>query len=419
VRAENLVLALPWRAFFGLLVPMFAMAIGFGIVLPIMPFLVEGLVGVSDAAAVSRHTGLLTGAYTAALFLFAPLWGELSDRYGRRRLILGGLAGLAVTLALSAVLRTLPFLYVGRFLAGLFASAIAPCAYAVVADYAPSREWRAHRFALLGIAGMAGFLVGPLLGGLVLGAAGFIVRDAPFSTPFLAASIFAFAALFVAWLLLPIESRATIRRDRAGTTKPDQAIVIRLLCVAFVTAAAVGAFEVGLALRGKQILGSNAYQIGMMFTECSLVMFAVQAVVFSPLVKPEATRCLFIPALLTLAAGLLAVPLTLNYLTMAIAVASIAASAGILSPIATYWISLLAGHKQGAALGGQTAVASLGQTLGSAVGGVLFEVSFLPHASFTVTALLVLAAVAATAGLARRLKSVVSTVPLGGACAPP
>lgn len=411
--AEAAASPLPWRTFSGLLIAMFAMAIGFGIVLPIMPFLVERLVDAPDAASVSRHTGLLTGAYTAALFLFAPLSGKLSDRYGRRWLILLGLSGLAVTLALSALFTSLPLLYLGRFLTGLFASAIAPSAYALVADHAPSREWRARRFALLGIAGMAGFLVGPLLGGLAAGATRSLLRDDPFLIPFLAASIFPFGALLLAWALLQNDKRPTIQQAEARNTKSDQIVVIRLLGVAFVTAAAVGAFEVGLALRGKQILGSDAYQIGMMFTECSLVMFAVQALVFSPLVKPEATRRLFTPALAILALGLLAVPLATTYLTMVVAVASIAASAGILSPIATYWMSLQAGRKQGAALGSQTAVASLGQTLGSAAGGVLFEVAFLPNASFTATALLVFAALAATVGLARQLTSVASSAAMG------
>src|SRR6516162_8014918 len=112
----------------------------------------------------------------------------------------------------------------------------------------------------------------------------------------------------------------------------------------------------------------------MMFAECSLVMFIVQTLVFSPLVKPELTRWFITPGLAILAASLVAVSLTSTPITMTVAVALVAASAGILSPIVTYWISLGAGETQGADLGRMTAAASIGQALGSAGGGLLFDV---------------------------------------------
>ena len=91
-----------WRALSALLLAMFAVTVGYGIVLPILPFLIERLAGTADTATLSRHTGLLTGTYTLALFLFAPLWGRVSDRRGRRPVILLGLIGFAHDLALFA-----------------------------------------------------------------------------------------------------------------------------------------------------------------------------------------------------------------------------------------------------------------------------------------------------------------------------
>ena len=144
------------RARFAVLVGMFAIAIGYGIVLPILPFLVEQLVSTADPAALSRHTGLLSGTYAIALFLFAPLWGRISDRHGRRPVILLGLVGFAGSLGLFVLVQSLPALYSGRFFAGLFAAAVAPAAYALICDHAPSEEWRVHRFALINVAGSAG-----------------------------------------------------------------------------------------------------------------------------------------------------------------------------------------------------------------------------------------------------------------------
>jgi hypothetical protein len=103
-------------------------------------------------------------------------------------------------------------------------------------------------------------------------------------------------------------------------------------------------FEVGLALRGKQELGLTQYQTALMFTECSLVMFVVQAIVFSPWVKPETTRWFIAPALAVLAAGLFLVPRASDFVLMLAVIGAVAASAGILSPILTYWISSKAGR---------------------------------------------------------------------------
>ena len=79
-----------------LMLSVFTVSMGYGIVLPLLPYLIERLLGtVSDAAQVSRSTGLLTSLYTLSLFLFAPAWGRMSDRYGRRPILLIGLFGFS------------------------------------------------------------------------------------------------------------------------------------------------------------------------------------------------------------------------------------------------------------------------------------------------------------------------------------
>jgi predicted MFS family arabinose efflux permease len=132
-------------------------------------------------------------------------------------------------------------------------------------------------------------------------------------------------------------------------------------------------------------------------------MFIAQGAVFSPLVRPDATRWLLMPSPAALAAGLVAIPFVTGYLALVLTVALVAASAGILSPIVTYWISLGDNESQGTALWLQTALASLGQALGSAAGGLLFDSVVLPGASFTIPAAAVLAGLAASFGLPRLL----------------
>ena len=399
---------LSWRALFGLLLAMFAVSVGYSIVLPILPFLIERLAGTPDDRTLSWHTGLLTSTYVLAIFLFAPFWGKLSDRRGRRPVILLGLIGLAVTLGLFALFESLPLLYLGRFLDGVFAAAIAPAAYALVGDHARSKEWRAYRFTLLNVAATAGFFVGPLLAGLVWRAGRELTPvggDEFFAAPFFAASAVALIAALMFWGFV---NEAALHRTTQGATidKPDKrAIVLRLGAIAFVSTLAIGAFEVGLSLRGKLVLGMDSYQIGMMFAECSIVMLVVQALVFSPLVRPDLTRWFLTPSLVVLALGLTLVPLASGYIATTVAVALVAASAGVLSPVVTYWVSLSAGKTQGAALARITSAESLGQVLGSAGGGLLFYLAILPNAAFNATAIVVIAALAASIGLPRLLGS--------------
>jgi DHA1 family multidrug resistance protein-like MFS transporter len=402
---EGAMKTLTWPAFMAIILSMFAISIGYGVVLPILPFQIERVVGRIDATELSWHTGLLTGVYILAIFIFAPLWGRLSDSWGRRPVILSGLIGFAATAALIPAADDLPLLYLSRFVSGVFAAGITPVAYALIGDYAPSKEWRARRFTLVNVAGTAGFFVGPLLGGLVVRLAGGLsvsTNDKALFLALLAPAILALIAALLVWISLPDKQHHPDRPAQIPM-RLDNSVMHRLWIVAFVTALAVGSFEVGLALRAKQSLGLDAAHIGAMFAECSLVMFIVQALVFSPLMDPARTRWFIWPALALLAAGLVTVPLADSSIAMTVAVALIAASAGILSPIATYWASLGTAETQGADLGRMTAASSLGQALGSAGGGLLFNVQILPDAGFIVTAFIVAVSLFAGFPLARLL----------------
>ena len=149
-----------------LMLAVFTVSMGYGVVLPLLPYLIERLLGTgADAAEVSRSTGLLTAIYTLALFLFAPIWGRMSDLYGRRVILLIGLVGFGTTMLIFTFLENFVGLYAERFLSGLFAAAVTPVALAVVADLALSEEARARRLTFVSLAGISGFLLGHLLGG--------------------------------------------------------------------------------------------------------------------------------------------------------------------------------------------------------------------------------------------------------------
>ena len=377
-----------------LMLSVFTVSMGYGIILPLLPYLIERLLGATGGAAqVSSATGLLTGLYTLSLFLFAAIWGHLSDRFGRRVILLIGLIGFSATMLTFAFVENLSALYAERFLSGMFAAAVTPVALATIGDLAATEAVRARRLTFVSLAGISGFLLGPMLGVfLTRGTANWIAAASAtgsLAIPFAAtATLSLLVALGVFFTVAEAQPVDAARKHRQAISKPRAWLVPKLLAISFIVSAGIGVFEVGLALRGKQELGLTQYQIASMFMLCSAVMFIVQAIVFSPWIRPETTRWFISPALAVLALGLFLVPRASDFMLMLLVIGAVAASAGILSPIITYWISSKAGKAQGAELGKQTAAASLGAAIGSAAGGLLFNIAGLPGASFLlVTAL--------------------------------
>lgn len=377
-----------------LMLAVFTVSVGFGVVLPLLPYLIERLLGAGpESVRVSRHTGLLTAVYTLSLFLFAPMWGRLSDRRGPRSVLLVGVLGFGATMLASTFIESLTAVYPERFLSGMFAAAVTPVAAAVVGNLTTTEEGRARRLAFISMAGTAGFLLGPMVGVFVTRfAADFFTVAMPAGSiviPLAATALLAFLVASAVGFAVPGgEGRGRSQKTTSATVDKTAWLVPKLLMLTFIVSAGIGVFEVGLALRAKQALGLTPYQIALMFTACSLVMFMMQAIVFSPWFKPHTTRWLIAPALAVLAAGLFLVPRAADFTSMLVVIGAVAASAGILSPILTYWISAKAGSAQGWELGKQTAAASLGVTLGAAAGGLLFNVAALPGASFVLTAAL-------------------------------
>ena len=388
-------ISLSLSAMTALMLAVFTVSVGFGVVLPLLPYLIERLLGIGvQSAQVSRHTGLLTAVYTFSLFLFAPMWGRLSDRRGSREVLLIGLLGFGITMLVFSLVESLNAVYIERLLSGFFAAAVTPVAAATVGNFTTIKEGRARRLSFVSLAGIAGFLLGPMLGVFITRiASNLLTLTLPAGSvtiPLAATAILAFLVSAAVAFAVP-SGKGNNKSKSAKTTSDNKTtwLVPKLLMLTFIVSAGVGVFEVGLALRGKQELSLTPFQIALMFTECSLVMFVMQAIIFSPWFKPDKTRWLITPALFVLAVGLFLIPWASNFKLMLVVIGAVAASAGILSPILTYWISAMAGSAQGWELGKQTAAASLGVTLGSVAGGLLFNFALLPGASFILTAAIV------------------------------
>ena len=154
------------RAMLQLGAMVFVVALGYGAGLPLVQLYLRQYV--NDGPAIAWHVGMLGGVYTGALFLFAPFWGRLSDRYGRRSVLAAAFATFLAGGAAAALAPTLVTVYTSRFLAGAGAAAIVPTAQAYIDDISTPVE-RSRRFVLLGSASFVGFLAGPAFGTWVAG----------------------------------------------------------------------------------------------------------------------------------------------------------------------------------------------------------------------------------------------------------
>ena len=183
---------------------LFVVMLGFGVIIPILPFYVEQM------GAGGTELGLLVASYAVMRLICGPLWGSLSDRVGRKPVLLIGILGYAITMFWFGLATELWMLFVARILSGILSSATAPTTMAYIADSTTEKE-RSGGMGILGAAGGLGTIFGPVAGGLLAGKA--------LSLPFFIAAGMALLALVLAALFLPESLPAEARRKMAA--RPD------------------------------------------------------------------------------------------------------------------------------------------------------------------------------------------------------
>jgi multidrug resistance protein len=345
---------------------------GFGIVLPLLPFWAERL----GAGAVG--VGLILTIYALAQFIFTPVLGIFSDRYGRRPVILASLLIEALSLALSALAGSLAILLVARLIGGLGASNIGS-AQAVVADVTPG-ESRARGMGLMGAAIGLGFVFGPALGGVLapLGSA----------VPFWVAMFVALAnALLV--LHFPPETR---HRETAGATVPftnrgmggvlagwrwvlRNPTVARLVVINLLFTVAFSAMEAVFPLFTQHSFGWKAIQNGYIFTFAGIVIVLMQGGLVGRLVKRWGERSLLIAGLVMLAAGLALLSWSTNLALLLVALGIVSIGDGAVTPVVSALLSFASPPtRQGETLGLAQGAAGLGRVIGPLAAGSIFAI---------------------------------------------
>lgn len=369
---------------------LFVVMIGFGISLPVLPFYVERLAlkGGASRQSTVLQVSLLTGVYALMQLVFAPLWGRLSDRMGRRPLILVGITGYVATQVMFGLSTSLGLLYAARIVGGILTAATLPVSAAYVVDMT-TKEERSRGMAWLGTAASLGVVVGPALGGLLSRRnwhfnwnAGHLRLDG-FSTPFFAAAVLGLVTLLAALRWLP-ESMpkasspgGTSATPATGGPKTDWTMLVKslfpLLALTWAAQFALTVFEATFALFAQAKFAFGPAEVGYVFVICGLVMtiFQAGAVGFLAGKVSEMIQIGVGFALMGAGIGLLATAETKLLVFAFVALLSLGMS--LLSPNLSALVSKRAGDRRtGASLGVQNAATSLAQVAGPLLGGVFY-----------------------------------------------
>ncbi len=345
--------------------------VGFGVIIPLLPFYAEHFNASPDAVT------LLMAIYSLTQFFFAPFWGRLSDRIGRKPVLMISLLGIAVAYVGVGFSQTLWELFLARAAAGAMAGNIA-AAQAYISDVTPP-EKRAHGMGLIGAAFGLGFILGPAIGGILGG-------SDPTQPNFLAPALTA-AALSLAACLFALAMLKESHRPEAGALEPrrgrfqilQQALTSpglqRLVILFFLVTFVFSGMESVFALWSERAFGWGATQNGYVFAYTGLVAAAVQGGLIRRLRKRFGEPALILQGAAVLLIGFVLIPLSHSLPILLVAMACLAYGASLCSPSLSSLISLrAAGNSRGSMLGVSQSAASLARILGPAAAGALFTI---------------------------------------------
>lgn len=344
--------------------------IGFGIVIPVLPYYVEGF------GATPFQLGLLVASYSIMQFIFSPVLGGMSDRYGRRPILFFSLLGTSVGFLLVGLAGALWMVFAGRVLDGITGGNIST-AQAYIADVT-TRKDRARGMGLIGAAFGLGFVLGPAIGG-VLSRWGTHV-------PFIFAACLALANATGVFFYLPESLSKEKRTEHApGVNRITQIFSslgdprFRTLSILyFLVVTAFSIMTTSFALYTQERFGYDAEQNGWLFAYIGILAVLMQGGIFGRLAHAVGEAALLVAGSLILAASLFMVPYVGpqwgGLAGLLAGMAFFAVGNSLANPAATSLASKVAGeHEQGKALGVMQSGASLARAVGPFIAGFLLN----------------------------------------------
>ena len=346
--------------------------VGFGLIIPLLPFYAEYFQASPDVV------GLVMATYSFTQFLAAPMWGRLSDRVGRRPVLLVSLAGAVVAYIGLGLVDSLWMLFAARALGGAMAGNIA-AAFAYVADVT-TPENRARGMGLIGAAFGLGFIAGPAIGGIL---AGPDPINADYQTPAFAAAGLSLAALALAAALLK-ESLAPEMRARAPAKQSRwlefRDILMRpkvglLIGLSFLATFVFAGMETTFAMWSRRQFGWGPEQNGYLFASVGFLAAGIQGGLVGRLAGAFGEARLITHGAVSLAAGMVLLPFADSLTVLAASMILMAYGFSIINPSLNSLISLQVGKdEQGSVFGVGRSATTLARVVGPVWAGFLFAI---------------------------------------------
>jgi DHA1 family multidrug resistance protein-like MFS transporter len=350
--------------FFTLVVVM----MGFGIIIPILPFYVESF------GASGKGLGLLMAIFSIMQFIFAPIWGALSDRFGRKPILLIGVLGNAISLLFFGLSTQMWMMYASRALAGILSSATMPTAMAYIGDTTDEKN-RGGGMGVIGAAMGVGMVLGPGIGGTL--------ANTSLSLPFFVAAALSVVALILIVILLPESLEKDQRDELAKVEAPNFSMLWKalfgplgfLLLLAFSVSFAMTNFEGVFGLYAQYRFDYDPGQVGLVMTVVGLVSAIVQGGLTGPATRWIGERNVIKISLFGSAIGFGVMLLAFNGLTVYLTVGFFILMNSMLRPSIASIISREATSGQGIAMGLNNSFMSLGRIFGPLWAGTMFDIN--------------------------------------------
>ena len=355
---------------------MFLVMIGFGIIIPVLPFYAEQI------GANPTELGLLMAVYSFMQLLTAPIWGRVSDRIGRKPVMMIGITGLCLSFLIQAMSTQLWMLFAARIIGGMLSSANMPTAMAYVADIT-TEENRGKGMGIIGAATGLGFVFGPAIGG--------VFSKINLSLPFYLASASSFITLILVLILLketsgkkPVEKRRSILQAFEG---PASILFLMQLLISL----SLAGLEATFAYFAAKKAGMDSTQLGYVFMIMGFAGAIVQGGLVGRLTKKYGERLVIQGGIIVSVVGFALILFVDSFTTAAVYLTIFGIGNGVIRPSVSSLLTKTSTSGHGSSTGLLSSFDSLGRIIGPPLGGWLFSMAAgLPYISGVVISVIAL-----------------------------
>ncbi|MBS4194136.1 MFS transporter [Lederbergia citri] len=350
---------------------MFLVMVGFGIIIPVLPFYAEN-VGASPT-----QLGFLMAVYSLMQLIFAPMWGRISDRIGRKPVIMIGIFGLSVSFFLMGLSSQLWMLFAARIIGGFLSSANMPTVMAYVADITTPED-RGKGMGMVGAAVGLGFVFGPAIGG--------IFSKISLSMPFYIAGTSSFITFFLVLFLLQEsltkENRNEVHSENASLWQSFRGSLSILFILQLFISLSLSGLEATFAYYAAKKAGLGTVTLGYLFMIMGVAGAIVQGGLVGILTKKYGEGVVIQIGIIVSAIGFGLILLIDSFMTAAIFLTIFGIGNGVIRPSISALLTKKSTSGHGSATGLLSSFDSLGRIVGPPLGGWLFSVAIgLPYIS--------------------------------------